>query len=46
MGLKDLKLQQTVDFSGTLYKVEKFQDIVSGRSYVSFTLNNASVSRY
>ena len=46
MGLKDLKLQQTVDFSGTLYRVEKFQDIVSGRSYVSFTLNNASVSRY
>lgn len=46
MGLKELGLQQTVDFSGTLYKVEKFQDIVSGRSYVSFTLNNASVSRY
>jgi len=46
MGLKELGLQQTVDFSGTLYKVEKFQDIVSGRSYVSFTLSNASVSRY
>lgn len=46
MGLKELHLQQTVDFSGTLNKVEKFQDIVSGRSYVSFTLSNASVSKY
>jgi hypothetical protein len=46
MGLKELRLQQTVDFSGTLNKVEKFQDIVSGRAYVSFTLNNASVSKY
>lgn len=46
MGVKELSLQQTVKFSGTLSRVEKFQDILSGRPYVSFTLNNASVSRY